>query len=137
MKITKARLHQLIKEEVARLIETNELGDAHNDKFSEEAEYEAAEYDRGYQDGFDSAPPARDATADYDIGYEDGEGDATLPEPEIEPGTVDLRGIEVTPERIARLKDKMRRYSGHISGPRTEKVPIGVYDPRTGKVRTS
>ena len=126
MKITKARLHQIIKEEVTRLIETNE--DPHGDE---------AEYNRGYQDGLDGVPHASDATADYDIGYEDGEGDATLPEPEIEPGTVDLRGQKVTRQSIASLKDKMRRHSGHISGPRTEKVPIGMWDPRTGKVRIS
>ena len=49
----------------------------------QETDVDLDEYDRGYQDGFDSAPPARDATADYDIGYEDGEGDATLPEPDL------------------------------------------------------
>jgi len=54
---------------------------------------------------------------------------------EEDPG-VDLRGIRVTPQSIAALKSKMRRSSGHISGPRTKDVPVGVYDPRTGKVRT-
>ena len=49
----------------------------------QETDVDLDEYDRGYCDGFDSAPPARDATADYDIGYEDGEGDTTLPEPDM------------------------------------------------------
>jgi hypothetical protein len=52
-----------------------------------------------------------------------------------DPG-VDLRGIKVTPQSIARLKDRMRRTTGHISGPRTRDVPVGMWDPRTGKVRT-
>ena len=56
-------------------------------------------------------------------------------EDDEEPG-VDLRGIKVTPQSIARLKDRMRRTTGHISGPRTKDVPVGMRDPRTGKVRT-
>jgi hypothetical protein len=66
MKITRRRLRQIILEyghEMTR--------DPHGDE---------AEYERGYQDGLDGAPPANDATADYDVGYEDGEGDATLPD---------------------------------------------------------
>lgn len=46
--------------------------------FSEE--YDVAEYDRGYQDGFDNYPVADNATPDYDAGYEDGKLDAGLPE---------------------------------------------------------
>ena len=56
-------------------------------------------------------------------------------EDDEDPG-VDLRGIKVTPQSIARLKDRMRRTTGHISGPRTKDVPVGMWDPRTGKVRT-
>jgi hypothetical protein len=67
MKITKRQLSRIIRESIQ----------------APGLEAPSPEYDRGYQDGFDSAPPARDATADYDIGYEDGEGDATLPEPEL------------------------------------------------------
>ena len=71
MKITKRQLRRIIKEVIDDPYTYGD--DMHGDE---------AEYDRGYQDGFDSAPPASDATADYDIGYEDGEGDATLPEPD-------------------------------------------------------
>jgi hypothetical protein len=39
-----------------------------------------AEYERGYQDGFDQFPPASNATVDYDIGYDDGINDSTMPE---------------------------------------------------------
>ena len=49
---------------------------------------------------------------------------------------VDLRGIKVTPQSIARLKRNVRRTSGYSSGPSTENVPVGVRDPRTGRVRT-
>ena len=45
-----------------------------------EEEWDEVEYDRGYQDGLDGAPPPADATTDYDAGYEDGKGDATLPD---------------------------------------------------------
>ena len=69
MKITRRQLKQIILE-----YGHEGFDDPHGDE---------AEYDRGYQDGFDGAPPASDATADYDIGYEDGEGDATLPEPRL------------------------------------------------------
>ena len=34
------------------------------------------EYQRGYQDGFDSAPVASNATTTYDAGYEDGRLDS-------------------------------------------------------------
>jgi len=34
------------------------------------------EYQRGYQDGFDSAPDASNATTTYDAGYEDGRLDS-------------------------------------------------------------
>ena len=46
----------------------------------DEGDGDHAEYDRGYQDGFDGVPTASDATADYDVGYEDGQQDATLPD---------------------------------------------------------
>ena len=56
-------------------------------------------------------------------------------EDDEDPG-IDLRGIKVTPQSIARLKDRIRRTTGHISGPRTKDVPLGMWDPRTGRVRT-
>jgi len=46
----------------------------------DQEEYDATEYDRGYQDGLDAYPVADDATPDYDAGYEDGKLDAGLPE---------------------------------------------------------
>jgi hypothetical protein len=70
--ITKHQLRRIIKEVT-------------DDMYGDDMHGDEAEYNRGYQDGFDSVPPARDATADYDIGYEDGEGDATIPEPELDP----------------------------------------------------
>jgi hypothetical protein len=94
MKITRHQLRKII----AEAIDPRELeeplggwaGNAlHNDPdYKHHTDTDASphgdeeEYERGYQDGFDSAPPASNATADYDIGYEDGEGDATLPEPD-------------------------------------------------------
>ena len=56
-------------------------------------------------------------------------------EDDEDPG-VDLRGIPVTKQSIAMLKRRMRQTTGHISGPSTKDVPGGMWDPRTGKVRT-
>ena len=65
MKITKRQLRRIIRE----------VGMAdHPDQVND------AEYDRGYQDGFDGVPIAQDATLDYDAGYEDGARDADMPE---------------------------------------------------------
>ena len=44
----------------------------------EDQRIENEEYDRGYQDGFDSAPVASNATTTYDAGYEDGRLDSQM-----------------------------------------------------------
>jgi len=77
-----------------------------------------------------------DGTPDYLDLDSDNDGISDEEESGDESQTVDLRGIKVTSQSIARLKDRMRRHSGHISGPRTKDVPVGIRDPRTGKVRT-
>ena len=61
MKITKRQLKRIIRE----ALDTDPHGDE-------------AEYQRGYQDGFDEVPPAQNATADYDVGYEQGAHDASM-----------------------------------------------------------
>tara|TARA_B100000131_G_scaffold268081_1_gene266683 strand:- start:9149 stop:9349 length:201 start_codon:yes stop_codon:yes gene_type:complete len=61
MKITKRQLRRLIREEIS--------ADPIDD-------YEAKEYERGYQDGLDGYPVADNATTSYDAGYEDGSNDA-------------------------------------------------------------
>jgi hypothetical protein len=77
-----------------------------------------------------------DGTPDYLDLDSDNDGISDAEESGEESQTVDLRGIKVTPQSIARLKDRMRRTSGYSSGPRTKDVPVGVRDPRTGRVRT-
>ncbi len=82
MKITKCQLKKLLYE--ARYGPVGERFDPSappkKDLADFSEEYDVAEYDRGYQDGFDNYPIADDANPDYDAGYEDGKLDADLPE---------------------------------------------------------
>jgi hypothetical protein len=80
MKISKRQLKRIIKEEYRKIIlETNfsdreanpHDGGMYGDDI-EDRSWREAEYDRGYQDGYDALPPAGDASTDYDAGYEDG-----------------------------------------------------------------
>jgi hypothetical protein len=86
MKITKRQLKRLIKE---MLVEDTagppisgeqaiSLGGSYGGVDTSDPHGDEAEYNRGYQDGFDEVPPAQDATADYDVGYEDGAHDASM-----------------------------------------------------------
>ena len=79
MKFTKRQLRRIIREAID--LSDREANPHDGGMYGErEEEWDEAEYDRGYQDGFDGAPVAADATTDYDAGYEDGKGDATLPD---------------------------------------------------------
>ena len=89
------------------------------------------------QRAFEAVDTDGDGTPDYQDLDSDNDGISDAEEAGDDSETLDLRGTKVTSQSIARLKDKMRRHSGHISGPRTKDVPVGMWDPRTGKVRTS
>ena len=68
MKITRRQIQQLISEWQYRGLE------------GFESDRDDSEYERGYEDGLRSAPPAQDASQDYDMGYGDGMADATVPD---------------------------------------------------------
>jgi hypothetical protein len=68
MKITRRHLGRIVREAIDQ------------QAYSDPDFMDSAEYDRGYQDGFDRFPVADDATLDYDVGYEDGIQDADIPE---------------------------------------------------------
>jgi len=102
MRLSKRQLRRIIKEEIASSHHAKKRLDVRGEPISslnpedyrsiqrniiepgldpdEQAGYDEAEYQRGYEDGLDAFPIASDATLDYDAGYEDGKLDADLPE---------------------------------------------------------
>ena len=74
MKITKRQLRRIIRESWGDRPSWEDDA-SHPDSPDYSPHGDEAEYDRGYQDGFDGVPPASDATTDYDAGYEDGKID--------------------------------------------------------------
>ena len=76
MKITRKQLKAIVQE--AMDFSDREANPHDGSMYGDDIEDRAwseAEYDRGYQDGYDALPPAGDASADYDAGYEDGNND--------------------------------------------------------------
>jgi len=92
MRLSKRQLRRIIKEELLRVTPVIRANRALAEAWASEQPYanldpveeyepqDEAEYQRGYQDGFDAYPIADNATPDYDAGYEDGKLDADLPE---------------------------------------------------------
>ena len=66
MKITKRQIRRIIREAYSTF-----------DPFH--AEFNKADYDRGYYDGIDGSPPAQDGGIDYNAGYKDGQYDRDIP----------------------------------------------------------
>ena len=81
MKITKRQLRKIIREYHPR---ADDDYDPLNppDEFAPPTPEEDAEYDRGYDDGFNGYPQAEDGGLGYYAGYEEGENDAKDPDSE-------------------------------------------------------
>lgn len=149
MKITKQQLKELIREQVAAVVNETDWRDV-SDPDYHKPQGEAGPYADEMEDllrrimdpGEMSFDQAMDEFGDFMKKYTSAEPEVDDVEwmedrfhqdqedwPEEEEEVVDLRGKTPTRQSIARLKHRIKQHTGE------EPVDLGHVDPRTGKVR--